>query len=439
MPEFLPFRGIRYSARFGGELTPLVAPPYDILSDADVARLYSESEYNVIRLDLGIAGDTGKDGWHEASGRLLAAWRQSGVLAAEERPAYYILRQTYSVPGGGRKKLTGVIGACRLTPWKSGDVLPHEHTFAKPKEDRLRLMRCTDANLSQVYGFYSDAELTVDKLIASELERPPAVAATDWDGGRHELWVLTDPERQRSIARALERRTAFIADGHHRYETALAFRDEKAAAQGKIPGAGWNYVMMLLVNLDAGGITILPTHRLINQRPVPEPEAIAGALEPWYAAEVVACGSAEGLERAEREVTEASGKIAIYLGGRWLWLAPKDREGVGRAIDEPLADAVRRLTVTALHQIVLPKGFGIDKETVSRGGAVEYLRSAREGTGRVDAGEAGALVYLPAPTPRDVLAVAEARAVMPHKSTYFYPKLLTGLVINDLTIPVSKP
>lgn len=360
-------------------------------------------------------------------------------MTTDEAPGYYVLRQTYSLPNGERKELVGVIGACRLAPWERGEVLPHEHTFSKPKEDRLRLMQCTDANMSQIYSFYSDPEMTVERLVAPELERAPDAVAVDGDGGRHELWALTDRERQRGIAECLSKRPAFIADGHHRYETALAYRDEKNQAGGAHPAAGWNFVMMFLVNLDAGGITILPTHRLIKGTSIPNAEALVKALEPWYEVTAVPLNASEGISRAEQDVTEASGRIAIYLGNGWLWLDPKSREQIGKAIEEPMSDAVRQLTVTALHHVVLPHGFGIDRATVSAGGAVEYLRSAKDGTDQVDAGRAGALVYLPAPGPRDVLAVAEARDVMPHKSTYFYPKLLTGLVINDLSIPVESP
>lgn len=439
MPVFLPFRGVRYASLSTRDLTEFVAPPYDVLSDEDVAGLYQRSERNVIRIDYGIAGESGKEGWHEDAGRLFASWRASGVLQTDERPGFYVLKQAYSLPNGERKELVGIVGACLLSPWDAGEVLPHEHTFSKPKEDRLELMRRTGANLSQIYSFYSDPERNVERLVAPELEREPDAYAVDDDGGRHELWVLTDPERQREIVRTLSGRRAFIADGHHRYETALAYRNEQARGQGEDPKAGWNYVMMFLVNLDSGGITILPTHRLVKETALPSAEEITRALAPWYTVSEERLSAGDGILRADREVTESSGRIAIYTGGRWLWLVPKSRAGIGDAIDEPMSDAVRRLTVTALHHIVLPKALGIDKTAVSAGGAVEYLRSAKEGADRVDAGEAGALIYLPAPGPRDVLDVAQARDVMPHKSTYFYPKLLTGLVINDLSLPVERP
>ena len=439
MPVFLPFRGVRYAPARERNLTAVVAPPYDILSKEDVERLYRRSEHNIIRIDLGIAGAPGGEGWHEEAGRRFAAWRETGVLQTDERPAFYVLRQAYSLAGGERKELVGIVGACRLTPWEEGEVLPHEHTFAKPKEDRLKLMRCTGANLSQVYAFYSDPEKTVERLVQPELERAPDAFAVDDDGGLHELWVLDDPERQAGITRALAARPAFIADGHHRYETALAYRDERRGAQGDDPDAGWNFVMMFLVNVESGGVTILPTHRLITSAPVPSAEVVAEALAPWYAVTELRLDASEGIARAGREVTESSGRIAIYLGDRWLWLDPKDRDRIAGAIDGNLSPEVRRLTVTALHHIVLPRAFGIDRESVSAGGAVEYLRDAKAGTDRVDSGSARALVYLPAPGPKDVLEVAKARDVMPHKSTYFYPKLLTGLVMKDLSLRVGPP
>src|SRR5690606_34923803 len=256
MPEFLPFRGIRYDLSKVGEASRVVAPPYDILSDEEVRELYRRSPYNIIRIDLGKLEEDGErlqGDWHGRAGERLRQWRARGILVDEPQPAYYVLRQRYTVPGGPRKELVGLIGCCRLSPFDQGEVLAHEHTFAKPKEDRLRLMRATGANISQIYAFYSDPEQRVRQLLAPLLEGPPAVSVAGDEGELHDLWVVTDPAVNREIEEVFAGRPLFIADGHHRYETALAYQAEQAAVHGETPGAGWNYVMMFVANLDEGG------------------------------------------------------------------------------------------------------------------------------------------------------------------------------------------
>lgn len=443
MPEFLPFKGIRYDLAKVGDASRVVAPPYDILSDQAVLELYRRSPYNVIRVDLGKFQDGDGSGltddWHDRAGALFRSWRDQGVLVDESAPAYYVLRQRYEVPGGSVKELVGLIGCCRLSPFDQGEVLAHEHTFSKPKADRLRLMQATEANISQIYAFYSDPEQRVRALVEPVLAGPPAVSVTDDEGQRHDLWVVTDAGINREIQAVFAGRPLFIADGHHRYETALAYQAEQAAVHGEIPHAGWNYVMMFVANLDEGGMTVLPTHRLVKSAArCPGREELEAAVGEWYHVEESRSALSEALSRAQEEVSEESGRLAIYLGDdRWLWLSPKEKSRLVSAIPKDTSAAVNRLTVTALHELILPRAFALSPSEQAAGGAIEYLRDAPEGTAKVDRQEAAALIYVPAPGPQHILEVAKAGDVMPHKSTYFYPKLLTGLVLNDLSRPAG--
>lgn len=439
MPDFRPFRGLRYNPETVASLSDVVAPPYDILSISDVRSLYRQSPYNIVRLDFGVIDEEGepREDWHAHAGALLETWRDQGVLRREPAAAYYVVRQQYSLPGGEARSLTGIVGMCRLEPFERGSVLPHEHTFSKPKEDRLRLMRATKANLSQIYAFYSDPAKKVEALLAPVTAAEPAQSARDGEGHLHEVWVIDDPEVQAAIGEALRGVPAYIADGHHRYETALAFREEMQASEGEQANAGWNFVMMFLVNLDAGGITVLPTHRLLRKE-VPSLEALGTALSAYYRLEEKRLSPQAALALARETISEESGRLACYFGDdRWVWLEPLSKERILAEMPRESSDPVRALTLTALHELVLIKGFGIDKEAQHRGDEIEYLRDAEKGLVEVDEGRAGALIYVPAPTPEHIRAVAEARDVMPHKSTYFYPKLLTGLVLSDLTEPAA--
>lgn len=437
MPEFLPFRGLRYNEQRVGDLTTVAAPPYDILDSEDVKALYGRSPYNVVRIDLGVGEGVGDSDWHGRAGELYRTWRAEGILQQEEAPAYYALKQRYKLPTGQVKELIGVIGACALAPFGEGGVLPHEHTFSKPKEDRFKLMQTTQANISQIYGFFSDPDMTVDQALVEASTRAPVIEVTDDEGNLHQMWPILDTDICKKIAETLGNRPIYIADGHHRYETALAYKNDRTG-ESTDPHAGWNYVMMFAANLDADGMTILPTHRLLKSGQTPTLSELEQALGQWYEVTEEKLAIDAALAKAQEQVDESTGRIGCYLGNeRWVWFVPRNREDLSDAIEGDRSKAVKSLTVTALHELVLTHGFHIDAVTQAEGESIEYLRDAAVGCARVDRSEATALFYVPAPTPSDVTRVAEAGDVMPHKTTYFYPKLLTGLVLNDLNTPVG--
>ncbi|HHW10789.1 MAG TPA: DUF1015 domain-containing protein [Firmicutes bacterium] len=456
MAEIYPFRGLRYNPSLVGDLSRVVSPPYDVISKEEAGRLEALSPYNAVHIDLPNYPGAGTDiSRYEKAGRLFREWVRGGILQKEPQAAIYAYRQTYKVPGTNEvRRLLGMVGALRLAAWEEGVVLPHEHTFAKPKADRLNLMRATEANLSQVYSFYSDPALTVEKAWEPLLAgRPPAVAVPDGDGNLHELWPVTEPGALTVARELIAQVPVFIADGHHRYETALDYEKERAQKAGSAasPKAQWHTIMMMLVNLDAGGLTILPTHRVITC-PVlpkagdelyqallqdfeverrPEPGAVGKTVISTQAA---AAGEVMTPAQAAAAAWQLScGEIGLYTrdGGFWL-LKRREAQKLAAKIPGNSSAACKNLDVTVLHEIIIKQIIGLTEQAPDGQLPIMYTRDAGEACAAVAAGEASAAFLLPAPMVKDVRDVALAGDVMPHKSTYFYPKLLTGLVFSDL-------
>ncbi|HEY8417902.1 MAG TPA: DUF1015 domain-containing protein [Limnochordales bacterium] len=425
-----PFRGLRYNSR-AVNLDAVVAPPYDVIDAAERERLAAQSPYNIVRIDLS------DDGYSQAAARL-ARWISEGVLQPEDRPAFYAYRQAYRGPAGEALVRWGLTGMVRAAAYGEGIVFPHERTLPKPREDRLNLLRATRTHLSPVFGLHFGAAAPLDDLLAAACQHPPAIAVVDRDGVDHRLWVLTDPSVLTAIRSALAPARIVIADGHHRYETAVAFRDEERARAGDRPDAGWNYVMMVLVDLESRGLTVLATHRILRGAGVGGDELVRRLAGPFALAPVEPAGqdAATALLQALEALGPAPG-FAVYTGGGRGWVARLADEAVWQAATVGKPDAWRALDVTVLHGLALPQAAGLDAAAQGSGTYLSYTRSAAEAIAAVDAGR-GEAAFLVRPTPpAAVRDIALAGHSMPQKSTYFYPKLLTGLVMAQLDTPVG--
>lgn len=435
-----PFRGVRYDTARIGDLRRVVAPPYDVISAAQLADLRARSPYNIVHLDLPNAEGRADENPYTEAGRRFRAWLSDGILRHDARPAIYAYHQRYRVPGTGAvRELRGFIAAVRLARWDEGVILPHEHTFAKPKEDRLRLMRASQANLSPVYGFYFDPGRAADEALESATQGSrPHVAVRDDDGAEHTMWAVDRPDVLRRVADALAAHKLYIADGHHRYETALDYRDEMRRQAGQGGTAGYEYVMMMLVNADAGGLTVLPTHRMVRVGGAVDRAAVRERLEALFAvAEFDVAGADAAADRLAALIADQPNKMALVWPDRAWVLTVKDPAAVLAAIEDTASDAWKLLGATILHRVVLEKGLGMAGRLQADGEHITYTRDAQEAVRAAVTGACDLACLLNAPGPAEIRAVAEAGDAMPHKSTYFYPKLLTGLVMNDLSLPVG--
>ena len=435
MPEIRPFRALRFVGDSVGDLTAVVAPPYDVLSNDERARLAARHPRNVVRLDAPAdeIGDQPDDRYRRAA-RTLAAWRSDGTLHKDPRPAIYVYEQVYRIPGTDLERTQrGFFGRLCLEPLTAGSgVLPHEQTLAGPREDRYRLLRATGVNTSPVVGLYEDDSGRAAAILARLAMGSPVVDVCDDEDVRHRLWVVeAEGPHAAEVADLVAIAAAqpiTIADGHHRYETALRYRDERRMSRSCEEDPAFDYLLMLFLETGAEPLTVLPTHRIVRSI---DDDGVARLRERLP--ELFAVRPA-----TRAELVDAFGSGAAVGGagrfGFWTRAGGSFLEARREAFEPLLSgggEAVRSLDVVLLGA-ALEKLLEIDPDAVAGGDRIAYAKSAAEGIAAVDErwGDADA-TFLLEPTPvRSIVAVAREGDLMPQKSTYFYPKALTGLVIN---------
>ena len=421
MAEIKPFRALRYAAA-AGDAALLTCPPYDIIGEEERRRYLDGSPYNVVRLEL----PEGEDPYAEA-GRTLRAWLADGILRRDTDPGFYLYEEEFTAYGE-TKRVKGFICLVRLEEFSKGVILPHEETLSKAKEDRFNLMKATGCNFSQIYSLYMDeGRATGKKLDALSSGRPRYEFS---DGAvTHRMWLVNDPEAIASISDDFTDRRLYIADGHHRYETALNYRSWKRE-QGTADG-GEDYVMMMLVDMESDGLVVFPTHRLVRRLPGFGAERLLRECAALF--DVVRYDSLSGMEKTLGELyAQGKNAFAFYSGGDgWALLALKDAEATAEALPEK-SEAYRSLDVSVLHSLILERLLGIDKENMAKQVNLTYTRSAEEALQSVRSGESQCAFLLNPTRVTQIRDVAAAGEKMPQKSTYFYPKLITGLVMNRL-------
>jgi uncharacterized protein (DUF1015 family) len=394
MAVISPFRAVRYEASRVGGLGDVIAPPYDVISAAEQAALYDRSPYNTVRLIL--ARETPRA---EASARALREWVGAGVLARDPVPALYLYRQTFHVVGRGERTREGILCRLQLETFASGVVRPHERTFPGPKADRLALLRATGAYLSPIFGLYAGAGPSLRDVFASVAATPPLEDVTDPGDEVHRVWRITDPATIERIRTALGPESILIADGHHRYETALGFRDE----------GGPPHVLAYLADMHDPGLVILPTHRLVKG-PLPvDAGTLETRLRDAFAVSPLPAGRSRG-----------AGEIDCILPDRRLRLRPLP---AALARLDGLSAPLRALDVALFQRAILEPVLGLDTHGLA------FTHDDAEAIAAVPREAAAAFLVNP-PSIDAVRAVCLAGEVMPEKSTYFYPKLADGLVFD---------
>ena len=431
MAIFRPFRGLRYDPAVVGDAAAVTAPPYDVIDRAQRDRLYERSPYNVVRVDLSREPDPYGSGAHT-----LAGWRSEGAITRDPRPSLYLYAQRFVLPDGGTRERIGIIGALRLESFESGKVRPHERTLEKAKNDRFALLQACRVSLSPIFGLVSAPEWRLAELVPA---RAPDVEVAGDGGARDRLWRLDDPAVLDAVAARVAPHEVFIADGHHRYETALRYRAEQRADAGsRAPAEGaapYDYVLAYLTTMEDSGLVIFPTHRVLATLSL-VPEALRGALAehfsvdelPWSAAGLQALlGHLD--EPADRTSDAVQIGVAV-AGAKTLWYCRANTSVLPYAAAVPAE--LRALDVTALHQVVLAGILGLP--IGDRGGApgLTYTQDAARALGLVERGEGAVAFFLPPTSVADLRAVGLAGLTMPEKSTYFFPKLLTGLVFYSV-------
>lgn len=435
MNDIRPFRGLRFDETVAGPLGLLVCPPYDVISPLDQITLYGRSPHNVVRLEFGLEfpEDVPESNRYSRAAETMERWLAEGALKAEEEPALYVYEQRFQLEGAARVR-RGLLARLRLSPWDAGVVLPHEETMAKPKEDRLQLMKATASNLSPLFLIFDDPTGEASRLMAEAASVPATAEADTLDGELHRFWMVQGKGMD-EIAAAVRQVQLYMADGHHRYETALAYQEEMATLGAPhSPDAPHDFAMVLLVDSRDPGLVVLPTHRLIHGAPAARlaalEEALAGSfdLQPVSVSPGSSTASvAEAMTSRMAAVASDGPVLGVYMGnGRALLLRPAADAWAASFQGRPVLD------VDLLQDLVLGPVLGIRPEELKAGSAVGYTRDAGEAVDAVDRGRAQAAFLLNPTRVEQVLETARAGGRMPQKSTYFYPKPETGMVINRL-------
>lgn len=433
MADIQAFRGIRYDLGRVGELSDVVAPPYDVIDAPLQDALYQRSPHNAVRLVLNKEQptDSDADNRYTRAAQTLRDWQSGGILAQDSARALYVYHQEFEVEGR-RFTRKGFMARVRLEPFGEGRIYPHEETMAGPKADRLKLFHATQMNLSQIFGLFPDERGEVQARLDAAVGRALPLQATDHLGVVSKLWAVTDQGALSSVAGLMGPKPIFIADGHHRYETALRYLEEKKkSGEVKGPDAAANFVLMMLVSMQDPGLVILPTHRLVSGLREIRTEQVQTLLQKHFDLEMVGTGSAAARETWER-IEMDGGQDAIGVGttadGVWHLARFKDAPLMERLAPDH-SPSWRSLGVAYLQKVVLEKllaesGWGQPK--------VQYVHLLKE-VDDVMAARGCQMAFLTPPAGmKHVEQIAGNLEKMPPKSTYFYPKLLSGLVFHSL-------
>jgi uncharacterized protein (DUF1015 family) len=424
MADVQPLRALHYDPEVVGPLSDVVAPPYDVIDASQRAQLVARSPFNVVAIDLPQA----EPDPYVAAGELFDSWQLQGALVRDPEPAVWAHTQDYTGPDGVARTRRGFFCRVRIEEYGPGRVRPHERTHPGPKEDRLRLTRATRANLSPIFSLYSDPAGAAWRALEPSTADEPWAEITDADGTVHRLWRVSDAGAIAAVQAATREAELLIADGHHRYETMQAYAHEVGGPTGPAPPGAHDYILMCLVALEDPGLTVFPTHRLIGGLNDERRAALERALERDF----------EIAEVPIEQIAPAPGEGPLELGyfngrdGRALRLKLKD-QAIADAALQGHSEAYRHLDTGVLETLLLKNALGLSEDDIAHFNGMFYARDTAEALAMVRSGDYDA-AFLMRPTPvgqvRDVAAAGEN---MPPKSTYFFPKLLTGLLFNPLS------
>ena len=417
---------MRYNTFLAGKIGELCCPPYDIISEEERLGYIAENEYNVIRLELPKEGGD----VYKTAGEVLDMWRNTGVLVHEIKPAVYIYEEEFNAYNK-RSSVKGIIVRVKVEEFSKGVILPHEFTLSKAKADRFNLMKATNCNFSQIYALYMDEEHTTLKTIDRLSDRKPDQKFTDNDHVTHKLWIITDEKVIEKLVNDFADRKLYIADGHHRYETALNYRNYCRENGISKEGDPQDYQMMYLVDMQHPGLVVFPTHRMVRDlESFDKDEVLKGCEEYFDITKFTSVGNINS--ELSKQYKQGKKAFGFYCGkGEWYLLVLKDIEVMADVLPD-LSEASQQLDVSVLHSLILEKTMGIDKENMANQINLTYTKFFEEAIMKVDKGEFQCSFILNPTRVTEIRDVAAAGEKMPQKSTYFYPKMITGMVMNDL-------
>jgi uncharacterized protein (DUF1015 family) len=444
--EVRPFRALHYDPEKIPDIGSCLSQPYDVISAERQEAYYQQHPHNVIRLILGReqSGDGPSDNRYTRARDFLAAWRAQGVLRYTLRPSFWVLEQEFDLPEFGRRKVKGFIGLVRLQDYGSGRVLPHEKIMDRPLADRIRLTEATGTQFEYIWGIYRDEAYVIDNVLDRAEDSQPILSCLEPDtGARHRLWRLTEESACGIVRRTMERLPIYIADGHHRYQAMLTHRDRMRALHPDAgPQAPWEYIMMFLVNSRHEGLTVLPTHRLLHDLDLRRrslSDLHLGILEHFRVKSYSFNGGEDAGARRRwlrglRDAEPGVHKFGALIAGmnRYFLITLRDAEAYEEMVEIDSSSAWKTLDVNILNTLILNRIAGISEEELAAQVNVEYTKDLDSALEAVRAGRRQVALILNATRLEDIFTIADGGEKMPRKSTYFYPKPLSGLVFYPM-------
>lgn len=419
MAVIKPFGALRFTEK-AGAVNELVCPPYDIISEAERLDYLRTNENNVIRLELPREGEDP----YKTAGEVLERFLKNGIMATDEKAAVYIYEESFTAYGKPYA-VKGFICRVQLEEFSKGVILPHEETLSKAKRDRFDLMCATGCNFSQIYSLYND-DGSCEAIINRLSDRAPDIELTDGDNVTHRLWVAVDSPEVQTLCAKFADKKLYIADGHHRYETALNYRRHLADSGEACDAA--QYVMMCLVAMENDGLVVFPTHRIVRDLPDFDKDAMLKKCADYF--DIAPMPDEAAANAALQAAYEANQKAFLLYKDGYTLLTLRDVSVMEDLLTG--SQALKMLDVSVLHALVLERLFGIDKANMANQINLTYTRDAKEATAAVDNAQANCAFLLNPTRVEEIRDVAAAGDKMPQKSTYFYPKLITGLVMNKI-------
>lgn len=427
MADIRAFKALRYTDT--KNMKNLVTPPYDIISPNAQKGYYEKDENNVIRLEYGYMNDDDNDtnNRYTRAAECLNKWLADGVLKTDEKNSFYIYEEIFE-HNGEKKSFKGIFARVRLEEFEKRIVLPHEETLSKAKQDRFLLMEHTECNFSPIYLLYMDEQRKIVDIINEKSKNSPDISFINEDGVLQNLWILNDVDAIESIEKGFSDKQLFIADGHHRYETALNFRNKKREENPNFTGEeGYNFVMSFLMDMDNPGLVVFPTHRMLKNLDNFSEHKITEALKENFTVEKIDNTDIEsGIQSDDKKI------FGFYTGKDYYYRITLKDESLTAKEMPTASEYYRALDVSVLHSMILEKYFGIDKENMASQKNLVYTRSYKEAVDSVKNGEFQCSFIINATKIRQIKDISLNNEKMPQKSTYFWPKLVTGIVMNKL-------
>jgi uncharacterized protein (DUF1015 family) len=420
MVEVYPFKGIHFNKEKVGSFEKVVAPPYDVVSREERNAYWAKHENNVMHLILGEEIQENKEkNLYALAGKKLNEWMEQGILVREKKPVLYVYSQEFKTKTGEKKTRRGIISLIKLEPFENKVVLGHERTLSGPKDDRLNLIREVKGNLTSIFTLYTDPSKTTEKLIDKYIAMKPFFEVKDHEGILNQLWIVSNEEEIKKVQEALKKTKLFIADGHHRYETALNYMKENPKA---------DKVMTVMVDTQDPGLVIWPTHRVIYGVKDFNAEKLIEKAKEFFDVKKINSKEEKNIINALNESERTC--FVMYSKEKTFLLELKKKLDLNELMPEIKLDVLRELDVTLLHQLILDKCLGITKEMVTRKEHIDYIKDLTKTIQVVDSGKFQAGFLMNPTKMEQVESICLAGERMPQKSTYFYPKLLSGVVFN---------